>query len=1029
MAGAKRSISTSTFASGEFEANLSLNSQGAPFSYIALVEAFMENLAVSCVGASVSLSPISSGWVSGTTGVVVHDGVSGSDITAAVMAWWGSAGSGHTGGCFVCWAATAAIPGSSARQLKVNGYIWSPGPPVQTYSWLGPTTWTVNWSFGATNLFTRSLVTSYAPGDYASILDVRQRSEVEQWCGNSGTTVTATCGSATATGNMGLGSGETDGLEPNRITLGLADNAEPATDTAYGTITLSSWFGGSPDLSIYNNMYQASGHSGWYFAANGTNIPAPNTPPAVPSPYQFKVNASGGSISLVRGSAGTSGPISWSGGPLISHVDFFLDLQKMQGEGSPGWSDYGEGDTSQGHAFDINRTAQYHSDGTLQTSDETSVGPGTHQFSWINPNDNSIPYTLWSVLDSPTQLRVNLRQRWLQANGEDVPFTNPLTNDAATGDIRQAIAIPPLPATSSSANPFVQDWLTVTRTELNLDLPDGANQPSPFAGVGDVTVSGTTWTLPAAGGTVSRQLANARRVNRLHRLGAGQWPNPVISAGPPIVACEISELWLYMTKANLPISVTGDDPNWWDPNATPHAGELPGILYEDITDWGGIGCMELSFTGATEDIPVSLNITYRYIASSSCQRYTSAGAKWSGDDAWEVTLSSPQTYTVTSVDGIDHTTGIAKFDLVPDSGAALPKLYLVDKVEFVFGVTTAAQTLNLTGWQTVPYDNAHQLNVLVQRVAHLYMSDYFGTRLSLDGGPNYCPAYCYNSERAEVGFKNIYPLLHDPDSEATSILTYLKQLSSLADEWSLVEHPIRPTWNQSNVNRDLSDPDSVVLATPMCGDFDSIAEQGFAIHVGATNASTIRTRTILQGGARGIAKSGGVRTVNAADAVTLLKSTDGGATTTTVGSFPTGNCGEWIAGPGQEKAPATYYLQTGTGRLSSIGSFVNEEIAWATVVGGYYGKMWQRFNGQTLMARVDQTSGHVYVVQSPPSDDLPWVNEGTVFSGSGWSYPTIVERSDGSWVVTAMDSSNRTHIAINRMHDQTDAQWIEVTSP
>ena len=100
------------------------------------------------------------------------------------------------------------------------------------------------------------------------------------------------------------------------------------------------------------------------------------------------------------------------------------------------------------------------------------------------------------------------------------------------------------------------------------------------------------------------------------------------------------------------------------------------------------------------------------------------------------------------------------------------------------------------------------------------------------------------------------------------------------------------------------------------------------------------------------------------------------------------------------------------------------EVAFGA--GNFGFKLWQRFNGHTLAIGVDPTSGDVYCKQSPPSDDLPWIAEGRVFAGPGWSYPTIVERADGSWIATAQ-KSGVTHFAVNRMHDTSNAAWVEVT--
>jgi hypothetical protein len=354
-----------------------------------------------------------------------------------------------------------------------------------------------------------------------------------------------------------------------------------------------------------------------------------------------------------------------------------------------------------------------------------------------------------------------------------------------------------------------------------------------------------------------------------------------------------------------------------------------GVDYEDVTDWRQLSCIACQFAGATVDIPVSLNLTYKTLSGSN-PHYTDAYYKFGAEGEATAEWSSAKTATVEGV--LSAATGYVIWDLGPDSGDEPLDLCRVTKVELVFG---EACDLTFLGWQTTPYDAAHPVAEVAMRIACKHSSDYFGARQHVDGMPNYKPDYLYtlDSERVEVGFKHTQDLQHSPNYTGDADdMRYIKSLARWYNEQIYGQLLGTPTLSQANIDRDLKDVNGVYLGTPIWGDYD---EDGFCLHVG-TNLDTFFPVTliycdyILQGGTRGISKGNGVRNVGVADAVTLYGSIDNGTTKTAIRSADTGYAGEFRVGSGLEKAPWKYWLDA-----TALGPFVNaEEVYSGTFIPG-----------------------------------------------------------------------------------------------
>lgn len=828
------------------------------------------------------------------------------------------------GGCYRCYKVRADAPGATSSYYvaiwfrdwhNINDYpmVSHMAAPAGTTFVTNTTTLTVSWSITLSGCYRRAQVTqtSFGPNQTA-LRHPAQRTGQGKWCGDASTTVTATCGTATATGNWGLAT-ETDLSAALGLSLSLELGAVGSDNTMYGSVTV--------DGVDFGNCtyYRVHGDDGnWHWM--GTTLCGGYSGTPSNSIVDCLTIGSGSTLAIQwgghqSGSHGSVGTWVFNGTLGTRKVTFDLALWKQNkksrggvGVGIP----YGTYDSTQGEPFDL---GLYIAPGSSAAA--VSVGPGTHTYveTGFTP---ALPDDKWKVFANGGSFFVNLRKDWLAQNGEDVPFTNPLTtvdmSVPLSGDIRQMVTFHPL-TTALNAAPWASDYLTFARNELNLDMPDGTHQPSAWGGVSGATVAGTAWGIGAGGGTVQRGLATWRR-NMMRRLAAHLWAGSGDQQ-------EVSLDWPIQTNALLSAATLGIDPKWDDPGATPWPGDEVGVAYQDVTDWRGISCQALSLSGATGPLLLAMELSYRTL-SGVLSYYTDAGPNFGASGDASATWSAQKAAVIYAI--LDS--GVAVFDLAPNVGSTGWDLELVEEVRMVF--PAGAQSLTFNGWTTVPFDASHNIVEQRMRIAQLHSTDLWGAELAVDDMANYKPSYLYwyGTDRNEVGFRDLIPWQDDPDTEYPMDRKALKSLANWPEEAYWGQCLYLPTWQQTNVDRDLKDTSGVTLGTLAWGDWD---KDGGVLHVGvnADNASPpnglyIACDTILQGGVRGIAKAGGVRQVNLASSTfTLQKSTDGGATKTTVATTGTDACGGFRTGSGQEKAPLTYYL----GSLL-LGGFVNSEELW-----------------------------------------------------------------------------------------------------
>jgi hypothetical protein len=879
------------------------------------------SVSASSGGAWASIANISAGnWIGNHVQIWGEDSPA---VRAAFDAWatlWPDAVWAADWWCFAT-SASQGAPGDPAsitdRTIVVVGLVAIVGEEPQSPThWVGQTEITADFTISLAGAKRHGEITQTLSSGHSGLMHPAQRTGTGTWWADASTTVTATCGEATVTANYGVGS-ETDITSALGVTLAIAYNSAPDIHTDYARITLNQGIGlATPRAVNLANwtFYKDTGSGTWHW--HGTTFEPGFTEPDTDKNTFWKTVASGSTLSVQR-CAGGSGGTSISETAAFNQGEYENHLWKANKQArtvTGGLLPYTDYDASAGHPFDIGLFKHWVSAGVRQTDAQVSVAPNWTPVEWQEQwaFGTPIPEDLWRVfVNSAAGYYCNLREDWCVANDEDVPFTDPLTTETATGDVRQAVTFHDL-VTDLEDPPWEVGWCTWARVELNLDKPPNTSntRPSAFTGSGGATVLGEVWTVPSGGGTVARTLATRRR-NRIIRFAAHQWPT----------LAEVSHDWPIMTRANLDIGTTGDDPHWRDPNATPHAGEEVGCAYEDVTDWRGLSCVKLTLTSMAT--APSLRLTYRTLTGSD-PLYLGATWNFGSEGEAEASWSTQQVATITPRG--DSPAGTAIYDLAPNVGEAALDLELVELVEFVF--PAGAQEVTLAGWETVPYDAAHPVNGLRMRMAHLHATDLWGAEVSVDGGPDYPPSYLYgivDAERVEVGYKHTQPWQHDPDYQGEpDDPSALKTLARWYNEQCYAETLYLPTWSQATIDAHLKDVDGVTLGTPVWNDYD---EDGFCLHVGLSVGNYLTyCDCILQGGVRGIAKWGPRRQTSKTTGVKLYYSDDAGATTTLVRNVGTGYAGEYRVGAGCEKTPRTYYVNT-----ISLGGFVNNEERWAAV--------------------------------------------------------------------------------------------------
>lgn len=366
-------------------------------------------------------------------------------------------------------------------------------------------------------------------------------------------------------------------------------------------------------------------------------------------------------------------------------------------------------------------------------------------------------------------------QDWRVANEEDVGDNgDPDENDRTCG-----LCLYPLTAEAFEGEPWWQHHLDLQHaTSIDVNDPPGVdNRPSLWQGSGGVTVDPSDndrWTVAAGSTTpkVERTLAT-RYWLRLDRLSSGWTPGE-----------EYNPDWPIMLKANLPIDVTQDDPDWWDSSGG-------GVDAEDIWNWAEFAYLRLRLN-APRAGQVRLVIDASLVRiTDPC--YTCAEYRW---QEFGYTRQPFQLSYIIDVQAGDHTYLI---DLALNEQKVVPsgdyRLQHVDKITFELPAAGSSdETWQLLALELVldpgegsrPEPETHCWARYVRNWAWPW-ADWFGFGAVVDGKDalevDYGYDYPNGHTRQEKKLLYIQRREHCPTySGPATRLDYAKPLSRLVDE-------------------------------------------------------------------------------------------------------------------------------------------------------------------------------------------------------------------------------------------------------
>ncbi|MFA5715712.1 MAG: hypothetical protein WC998_08225, partial [Candidatus Paceibacterota bacterium] len=332
-------------------------------------------------------------------------------------------------------------------------------------------------------------------------------------------------------------------------------------------------------------------------------------------------------------------------------------------------------------------------------------------------------------------------------------------------------------------------------------LPSRASPWAPVSGVTIDPANNDLWTVAAGASApaVSRSWLT-RKWLRLDRLSGGYTPG-----------LQYHVDWPIMSKANLPIATTGDDPAWW-------SAATGGVDSEDIYDWSNYRYILLGLTAARAGT-VRLTVSYSVPAPSDpCY----VGASWRYEEFSYTSTSYTLTYDIAVTAGA----GTYLVDLTLNrEGQSIDKEYslkVVDSVALSLPANPSGsdEQYELTGLSIVldPGETGRaepSSHILMRyKPAWDWSSNWFGFGAVIDGKPALQYDYGYDSPwgytRKEVGPLYIRRSEHNPDYEGeASRLDAAKALNDLRTELA-VQEGITATWptptpeNSAN-NKDADD--------------------------------------------------------------------------------------------------------------------------------------------------------------------------------------------------------------------------------
>ena len=603
-------------------------------------------------------------------------------------------------------------------------------------------------SIAVSGLYLKCGRTSNPPDD-RQLMDFTDQTGADVWYADSATTVTVTCGPCSAQGSLTYSDEEVEIGSNFALGTSMTLNSAPTAETVYARISGIKW----GDTLV--------GGDGVYLYNPGDTGDIPNSTVA---PGWSRTQTTGNCARALAGSTqelchlqGTTSSIVFS---TQCWAPYILTLTPLDGMFS-----------AEGPAYSIDYTSNCitYTDETTYTVDKFSEAYGPivqAALSWLYEWE-------WRRLSSPS-IQVRVEQDWREANNEDVGGEDETQNDQRAG-----LCMWPLTATDRVAAPHWSSGFGITHLS-SIDVNDTYGLPSrasPWEAGAGVTIDPSDndrWTVAAGADApaVSRSILT-RYWLRMDRL-ADCIDDP---------EAEHNADWPIMLKANLPITTTLDDPDWWS-SAT------GGVDAEDIFNLAEFSYLQFGIT-APRAGTVRLILDYS-VPSVYDPCYTDFGHRFGAEGEWTYTKTARQvSYDIAVTAGANT----ALVDLMLPAEHVFPvdsyRLQILDSITVELpandGETDDVWTLTALALVLDPGEGAR-----TEPEGHIearfkpswaWGSNWFGFGCIVDGKPSLCYDYGYSSYRGnEWGPLYIGHRQHNPESALTDRLDYAKPLATLCGE-------------------------------------------------------------------------------------------------------------------------------------------------------------------------------------------------------------------------------------------------------
>lgn len=259
--------------------------------------------------------------------------------------------------------------------------------------------------------------------------------------------------------------------------------------------------------------------------------------------------------------------------------------------------------------------------------------------------------------------------------------------------------------------------------------------------------------------------------------------------------------WPIMHLANIDIGQTGDDPDWWDPNAG-------GVEVEDVYCWANYRYLKLGFE-SPRDGSITIDVDYDVVDYIYDPCYTSFEWRFGLEGFWEYERSARHvTYHV----DLDKGTSTYSVDLYSNDEGIHPvganRMQVVGQIRITLPPNSSGsdETWHITDLMlSHDFGDSHSNPQRSEPDTHMLArfapswrwlvhpnpddetevyEDWFGFGGTTDGKDVLELVYGYGDDSIEGKLLYIQKSRHDPDSEIQDLMDYAKPLSRWASELS-----------------------------------------------------------------------------------------------------------------------------------------------------------------------------------------------------------------------------------------------------